>query len=88
LNTYFTEEPTLNSDNSYWLVAVASLGYVHWNPGDMAFGTAAYREDRGDWVVLSNSNVSAFAIHGSPIPEAATLFLLGLGGPMLRRKLN
>jgi len=86
VSTQVTEQTVLYSDTLYWLVGQTPQGQVNWNFADNIFGTAAYRENEGDWVILSNTNVSAFAILGSPVPEPSTLFLLGLGALMLRRK--
>lgn len=85
VSTTFTEEIILNSDTCYWLVGGTQQGQVNWSLGDMAFGTAAYRVNQGEWTVLSYTNISAYAILGSPIPEPATLLLLGFGAGMVRR---
>ncbi|HIJ67538.1 MAG TPA: PEP-CTERM sorting domain-containing protein [Planctomycetes bacterium] len=89
LRVDFTDELILGGDTSYWLVGGTNQGQVNWNFGDMAFGTAAYRVDEGEWTILSGANVSAFAILGNPVPEPSTILLLGLGVPFLsglRRK--
>jgi len=89
LSVDFTDELILGGDTSYWLVGGTNQGQVNWNFGDMAFGTAAYRVDEGEWTILSGANVSAFAILGNPVPEPSTILLLGLGVPFLsglRRK--
>jgi len=86
VSTTFTEEVILNSDSVYWLVGGTQQGQVNWSLGENVFGTAAYRVSQGEWTILSNSNVSAYAILGSPVPEPATLLLLGLGGLTLLRK--
>lgn len=88
VSSQISQETVLYSGTTYWLVGQTPQGQVNWNLADNIFGTAAYRVDQGDWVILSDSNVSAFAILGSQVPEPATLLLLGLGCLALQRKLR
>jgi hypothetical protein len=72
------EDVTLRSDRTYWLVGETTQGQVNWHIGYNTFGPAAYRVGSGDWTFLDHANTCAFAIHGTPIPEPATLALFGL----------
>jgi len=82
----FTEKIIINSNTNYWLVGGTQQGQVNWNLGDGVFGIVAKRVNHGAWTIFSYSNVSAYAILGSPVPEPATFFLFGLGGLALLRK--
>ncbi len=68
----------LDSGSQYWFAGSTSSGQVNWNLGADSFGTAAYRQD-GTWETLTGINISAFAVLGSPVPEPASLLLLGTG---------
>jgi hypothetical protein len=76
----------LNSDALYWLVGGASNGQVLWNTDRDSMGKIGSKVDQGQWSFAQNSNLLSFAILGSPIPEPATLLLLGLGSLALLRK--
>lgn len=85
LNIQSAEKIILNPNTSYWLAGQTLQQQLNWHLADNVFGAVAYCEGQGQWV-LQNSNVSAFAILGSPIPEPCTLLLLGLGGLLIRKK--
>jgi len=80
VSTEMIDDTVLYSDTLYWLVGQTSQGVVNWNLADNVFGTVAYCVDQGDWVILPHSNVSAFAILGSQVPEPATFLLFILAG--------
>jgi hypothetical protein len=71
------EVPVLDSGTAYWLVGSTSYGQVNWNLGDSVLGPSAYRVAGDDWIVIPDTNVSAFAILGSPVPEPSSAVLLG-----------
>ena len=77
---------TSGLDTTYWLVGRTLQQQFNWHLADNVVGTVAYCEDQGDWVVLQNASVSAFAILGSSVPEPATLSLLALGVTLAWRK--
>lgn len=81
-----SEQAVLSSGSTYWIVGRALQENVRWNLSDYAMGPYAYRVDDGDWTYIDNADVSAFAIHGTVVPEPTTLLLFGLGGLMLRKK--
>jgi len=78
LTAELTYDTILYPETPYWLVGETPQGQVNWNLADNIFGTAAYRTGEDDWVILPHTNVSAFAILGSPVPEPCTLSLLAL----------
>lgn len=81
LTAQVTQETILAPGTLYWLVGGTSIGQVNWNLGDMAFGVAAYRVQKGEWDVFSRRNVSAFAILGSPVPGPGTPPIADADGP-------
>jgi len=67
----------LNSDERYWIVGSTESGQVNWNLGDSTFGEAAYRVNDGPWEYFDSTNVSGFALLGTPVPEPLSIFLYG-----------
>lgn len=86
VNVEIIDDTVLYSDTLYWLVGQTPQGQVNWNLADYVLGTIARRVGGGDWDILSDRNVSAFAILGSQVPEPATFLLFALAGLGLTRK--
>jgi hypothetical protein len=73
--------PLLEANTGYWIVAAAAQPTeAIWNSNDVLYGggTFAYRVNDGSWEVVANDMSPAFAVLGSPVPEPATLSLLGI----------
>jgi hypothetical protein len=69
LSATLAEDVTLEPDVQYWIVGRTAAGQVNWNLGDSTFGPAAYLVHGEDWVYYQNTNVSAFTLRGTPVPE-------------------
>lgn len=85
LTSEANEGAVLSSGLTYWIVGRGTDGQVNWNLGDNAFGLRAMRSNNGDWT-LSHTNLGAFAIHGTAVPEPCSVLLFGLGGALIRRR--
>jgi PEP-CTERM motif len=73
--------PVLEANTGYWLAATASPPTeAIWNDDIIPYGSGpfAYRDNNGSWEPLNIAMSPAFAILGSPVPEPATLGLLGV----------
>jgi hypothetical protein len=74
--------PLLAANTGYWIAATALRPTeALWNDNDIPYGgsTFAYRDNNGSWELLASPSSPAFAVFGSPVPEPATLGLLGVG---------
>lgn len=80
LNAEASGETFLMAGEQYWLAASAPVPdtYAAWNYNIIGFsGPIAFREDMGNWNVISNTvGFGAFRIS---VPEPTTVVLLGLG---------
>jgi hypothetical protein len=70
------EHSVLDSGTTYWLVGSTLQQQVNWNLGDDAFGPGAYQVEGQEWVLLRQTNTSAYAILGSAVPEPSSAVLL------------
>jgi len=86
LTSLLSEPVLLESNARYWIIGSTFSGQVNWNLGDSVFGEAAFRVDDGEWQFLANSNVSGFALLGTPVPEPTTLVLLAAGAVVMRKR--
>ncbi len=68
--------PLLQPNTPYWLVGATPQGQVNWNLDTTARGTSAYSVFGGDWNVLTDTQLSAYAILGTAVPEPVTFLLL------------
>lgn len=85
LNIQAGADIILDPDTTYWLTGQTLQQQFNWHLADSVFGTVAYRQSQGQWSVLQNGNLAAFAILGTPLPEPSTLLLLTLAGLLLKK---
>lgn len=79
---------TLTSGNDYWILAeAASDAWQAWNFNSIGdVGPMATSSDGGGTYGVSNGGRNAFRVEVEPIPEPATLAVLGLGALALVRR--
>jgi len=73
--------PVLSANTQYWLIASTpgpdEWAAWNWNLLNIS-GKRASREDMGTWNV-NDHRMAAFSVTGTPVPEPATMLLLGSG---------
>jgi hypothetical protein len=75
-------KPVLNPGINYWLIAsVPTPGMdAGWNSSlPTIFGTHAFKEGTGAWVIATDTPMAAFRISGTPIPAPGVFVLGGMG---------
>jgi hypothetical protein len=72
-------EIVLESATPYWLLGSSPRGQVNWNLANSVFGRTVYRLRSDPWIVQEGTNVAAFAILGSPVPEPGSIVLIIAG---------
>jgi hypothetical protein len=76
----------LEANTGYWLVAVADGDTAAGWSWNTTGGTGVVtRTNGGSWDAPSGTTAPAFRIHGTAVPEPATLALLGFGGLAMPR---
>jgi hypothetical protein len=72
--------PLLTAGTTYWLVATTADSTVaEWNVNNQGIHGTYYSIQGGRELLIPNQVVGAFQVSGNPLPEPASLTLLGLG---------